>query len=125
MEYEFIHDVITGDAKAKFSLEHQMIGPWIEIELGADVNKLKQVLTAVDQVSSGEQHSIQVTGKEYSLMVSDEDVLIQANAMLNGQSTLPDELLSDDLSFDQQEAVSCGIEDFRTLLLSWSNFTKK
>jgi len=32
MEYEFTHDATTGQAKARFSLEHEVVGPWLEVE---------------------------------------------------------------------------------------------
>ena len=34
MEYEFINDPTTRYAKAKFSFEHEVFGPWLEVEVG-------------------------------------------------------------------------------------------
>lgn len=124
MEYEFIHDVITGGAKAKFSLEHQIVGPWLEIELGQNTAKLEEILTAIDLVESGKCQEKLITGHEYSLVVNQEDVHIQANALLNGEEKLPEEFSEDGMNFDGQDSSSCGVEDFRTLLLSWAKFTK-
>ena len=123
MEYEFIHDAITGKAKARFSLEHEVLGPWIEVELGNDSNKLKQLLTAIDQVEKGKQGEVLVTGHEYSVTFSEGDVAVQTNASLNGAEPLPEMLTTDHINFDQNESAECGLDDFRSLLLSWAKFT--
>lgn len=124
MEYEFIHDGITGQAKAKFSLEHQLLGPWLETEIGQDIEKLTQVLQALDDVEASDNQERQIVGQEYSLMINHDDVVVNMNAMLNGEVVMPDELSSDTLSFDHAEGMSCGVDDFRELLLSWAKFTK-
>ncbi len=123
MEYEFIHDAITGDAKARFSLEHEVVGPWIEVELGHDSAKLTQLLTAIDNVEKGHQSEVIITGHEYSVVINQNDVEIQTNASLNGVEQLSEMLTTDHINFDQNESAACGIDDFRTLLLSWSKFT--
>ena len=123
MEYEFIHDAITGDAKAHFSLEHEVVGPWLEVELGHDSTKLTQLLTAIDSVEKGHQSEVVITGHEYSVAISRDDVEIQTNASLNGAEPLSEMLTTDHIHYDQNESAACGIDDFRTLLLSWSRFT--
>ena len=123
MEYEFIHDATTGEAKARFSLEHEVLGPWIEIELGNDSGKLKQLLTAIDQVEKGKQSEVLVTGHEYSVTFSEGDVAVQTNASLNGTEPLPEMLTAEHINLDQNESAACGIDDFRALLLSWAKFT--
>lgn len=123
MEYEFIHDAITGDAKARFSLEHEVVGPWIEVELGHDANKLTQLLTAIDNVEKGHQNEVLITGHEYSVSISKSDVEIQTNASMNGVEPLSEMLTTDHIHYDESESAACGIDDFRELLLSWSRFT--
>ena len=123
MEYEFTHDAITGEAKARFSLEHEVVGPWIEVELGHDSAKLTKLLTAIDNVEKGHQSEVIIAGHEYSVAISQGDVEIQTNASLNGAEPLPEMLTTDHINFDQNESAACGIDDFRKLLLSWSKFT--
>ncbi len=127
MEYEFIHDAITGEARAKFSLEHEVMGPWIEVELGSDSVKLAELLTSIDQVTEGIRQEIQITGSEYSITMNSHDVDIQTNASLNGSlkeaEGLPDMLTDEHIHLDQNEMAGCGIDDFRLLLLSWEKFT--
>lgn len=124
MEYQFIHDAVTGNARAKFSFEHQVIGPWLEVEVGQSSEKLTQVLTGLDDVASGQQQEVIVAGREYSVTVNGDDVQVQANAMLNGEEVLPESLTSEHINLDSQDSSTCGIEDFRALLLAWAKFTK-
>ncbi|HCH70794.1 MAG TPA: hypothetical protein DE042_10090, partial [Colwellia sp.] len=122
MEYEFIHDAITGEAKARFSLEHEVVGPWIEVELGNDSAKLAQLLTAIDNVEKGNKSEVVITGHEYSVAISQGDVEIHSNVSLNNEEPLSEMLTVDHIHYDNNESAACGIEDFRALLLSWSRF---
>jgi uncharacterized protein YacL (UPF0231 family) len=125
MEYEFINDPITGSAKANFSLEHEIIGPWLEVEVGASTEKLTELLTAISDVSSGKYHDVMITGHEYSVEISEQDVIVQNNASINGTATeVPIELSEEFENFDQNSMSSCGLEDFRGLLKSWASFTQ-
>jgi len=123
MEYEFINDTITGIAKAKFSFEHQVIGPWLEVEVGVNPEKLTAVLYAMSQIESGQQREISMIGSEYSLLMNVDDVEIHANALLNGTEELPEALSGDDMDFDLSASSCCGMEDFREFLLSWARFS--
>lgn len=123
MEYEFIHDPITGNATAKFSLEHEVIGPWLEVEVGHSAEKITELLTAISVVDSGKQTELMITGHEYSVLFTRSDVTVQTNASIDGLEVLPDSLLAENIDFDQNDVGSCGIDDFRQLLLSWEKFT--
>ena len=124
MEYEFIHDATTGEASARFSLEHEVMGPWIEVELGRDSSKLNQLLSALDKVEQGQSKEILITGSEYTVTLTLDDIEIQTNASLNGSEPLPDMLTDEHINLDQNEMAGCGIDDFRLLLLSWAKFTQ-
>ena len=124
MEYEFTHDTITGVAKAIFSYEHQAMGPWLEVEVGNDVNKLTNVLNAMNDVKLGRSQDITIIGCEYSLQLSFDDVQIQPNALKNNKQDLPVELVDDDLHLDELVSASCGADDFRVVLMSWAKFTR-
>ena len=122
MEYEFRHDAITDKATARFSLDHEVMGPWIEVELGDDKTKLNKLLTAIDNVDKGHQREVVITGHEYTLVISEGDVEIQTNASLHDTDPLSEMLTVDHIHFDQNDSAACGIEDFRILLVSWSTF---
>jgi len=128
MEYEFVHDAITGEARALFSLEHEVIGPWMEVELGNNVNKLTELLTAIDNVEKGHSTEVLITGSEYSITLNRDDISIQTNVSMNGSLNgsgegLPEMLTDEHIHLDQNEIAGCGIDDFRALLLSWGKFT--
>lgn len=124
MEYEFIHDVTTGKAIAQFSFEHQAIGPWLEIEIGQSTEKLTEVLSAIDDIESGSANEILITGHEYSLIVNSQDVHVKANASFEKDEKMIEQLEEESLSLDSQGTASCGVVDFRALILSWAKFTK-
>ncbi len=128
MEYEFVHDAITGEARALFSLEHQVIGPWMEVELGNNVDKLTELLSAIDKVEKGQCSEVTITGSEYSITINRDDISIQTNVSMNGSLNgngegLPEMLTDEHIHLDQNEIAGCGLEDFRLLLLSWGKFT--
>ena len=125
MEYQFIDDPITGVATAKFSLEHEVIGPWLETEVGVDAEKLARVLSAMDEVEKSESSEVTITGNEYSASFSRGEVSISTNASLDGIEVLPEGLIEDNVDFDQLDSASCGSEDFRELLVSWAKFIRK
>ncbi|WP_303479416.1 YacL family protein [Thalassotalea sp. 1_MG-2023] len=122
MEYDFIHDPITGQAKANFSLDHQLLGPWLETEIGCDVDKLSKILIAIKRIEQGKEQELMIMGSEYTLTLNSQDAMVNMNVMLNGEVIMPDELIADALQFDFQEGVSCGVDDLRYILLSWEQF---
>ena len=128
MEYEFVHDAITGEARALFSLEHEVIGPWMEVELGNNIDKLTELLTAIDKVETGQCSEVTIIGSEYSITLNCNDISIQTNVSMNGSSNgngqaLPEILTDEHIHLDQNEIAGCGIDDFRLMLLSWGKFT--
>lgn len=123
MEYEFLHDAITGEARARFSLEHEIIGPWIEVELGINSDKLRVLLTAIDEVDKALKSEVVIAGHEYTAIISQDDVVIQTNASLHEDEPLSEGLTTEHIHLDENETAACGLEDFRALLLSWAKFT--
>jgi uncharacterized protein YacL (UPF0231 family) len=123
MEYEFINDPITGSVKANFSLEHEIMGPWLEVEVGGNANKLTELLSAINDVGNGSHHQVMIIGHEYSIEISRADVVVKNNAGMNGTSAeLPIELSEEFENYDQNSEASCGTEDFKALLMSWARF---
>ena len=131
MEYEFVHDPITGEARALFSLDHEVIGPWLEVELGDDVAKIKQLLTLIDNIENGSNQEVLIPGSEYSITLNSNDISIQTNVSINTHNSissnnndLPEMLTDEHIHLDQHEHAACGLDDFRTVLLSWQQFTQ-
>lgn len=124
MEYDYVHDTITGGSRAIFSTEHEVMGPWLEVEVGSEQEKLKALLVAIDEVEQGRQQEVMITGSEYSVKISKEDVHVATNVSLNGAEHLPQELAGEAIDFDATGSTECGIDDFRHALLAWARFNK-
>ena len=126
MEYEFIQDPSTGVASARFSMEHENIGSWLELELAKDNQKLQKLLMAIDDVETGKAQEIRIVGREFSVLVEKDDVTIEHNSVLDEsteQLAIKEQLLSEDLHSDEFNTMSqCGLDDFHQLLLSWAKF---
>jgi len=126
MEYEFIQDPSTGVASARFSMEHENIGSWLELELAKDKQKLEKLLSAIDDVETGKAQEIRIVGREFSVLVEKNDVTIEHNSVLDEgaeQLASKEQLLSEELHNDEFNAMSqCGLDDFHHLLLSWAKF---
>ncbi|MGB1197943.1 MAG: YacL family protein [Thalassotalea sp.] len=125
MEYEFRYDTITGQASAAFSYEHQVFGPWLEVEVGYSKEKLTMFLEAIENISLKKVQETTLVGHEYTVNISDHDVLINANGVMNESNEVPELLLTDDLNIDESSSANCGLDDFRELLLSWGEFARK
>lgn len=122
MEYQYQLDPSTGLARANFSYEHQIFGPWLEVELGNDRKKLVALLQAIDDVSHNKKSEVLISGKEYSVILDQQDVFVKTNESLQNDSDIPESLSDQGLSLDDGHAAMCGLDDFRELLLSWSRF---
>lgn len=122
MEYDFLNDPITGNAKARFSMEHEVFGPWLEVEVGHDIEKMTEVLQAIDSVGNRHTHEVLIVGNEYNALIAQDDVIVKTNSTDHDDSALTDLLDSESLDFDQNSQGSCGLEDFRMMLKSWGKF---
>lgn len=125
MEYQYQLDPVTGNSRALFSFEHQVMGPWLEVEVSDDIEKIKALLTAIDQVESKQESEVQIVGQEYTITFTEHDVEIETNTSMNGAEILPEQLSGDELDFDTFNKSACGLNDFREMLVSWVNFIKK
>ena len=128
MEYEFINDSLTGAVTARFSMEHEIMGPWLEVEIGNRISKLTQLLETIADVKTRQQQDVQIIGAEYTLTFSEDSVHVMANSDFGSNNSESNNSesneLEDGLMTDYDASAECGIEDFKTLLLMWSNFIK-
>jgi hypothetical protein len=125
MEYQFFLDPTTGNASAKFSLEHEVIGPWLETELGKNPQQLQQILTTIEQVTTGKKSQALLAGHEYSLLIEPQDITVCHNSLLEPKTInllVEDELELND--FDQAASCQCGTDDFKQLLAAWAQFVQ-
>ncbi|KLN97608.1 YacL family protein [Moellerella wisconsensis] len=116
MDYEFFQD-LTGVISAKFSMDHEAIGYWLNEEVKGDLSIIEQINNAFSEIK-GSNKQWQKIGHEYTLLMDDEEIMIRAN-----QLVFETDDLEEGMSYYDNESVAfCGIEDFQLMLSDYSQF---
>lgn len=118
MDYQFTRND-QAEPIATFEMGAESLGHWFTEELRADQQKIIKLLDIIDQL---EQHKIseyQLTGAEFNLDLNVNEVEVYACLMRN---QMDEELPEDTNLYDQESITGCGLEDFKTVLLSWVKF---
>ncbi|MGL5106648.1 MAG: YacL family protein [Plesiomonas shigelloides] len=116
MDYEFRRDLM-GAVKAEFSMGHEAVGRWLNDEVAGDQDKIATVLAGIDSVR-GSERQWQLVGREFTLLMDGEEVMVRANVM-----NFSSDQLEDDLQYYDEESLSlCGLEDFEQSLLAYRQF---
>ncbi|EEY39380.1 YacL family protein [Vibrio mimicus] len=121
MEFEFIKNTLLGEYAVKCSMEHQIVGRWLQEEIGQDQAKINQVLALIEQAEQSPAQEFLWTGREISLMVQGDEIQVQDNALAYD---VEHELESDFFLYDSESVAACGREDFIALLTQWQNFVQ-
>ncbi|MFG1173713.1 protein YacL [Erwiniaceae bacterium CAU 1747] len=116
MEYEFLKD-ITGEVKVRMSMGHEAVGHWFNDEVEKDPELLDKVETAIADVK-GSLRQWQHVGKEYTLLLDEEEVMIRANKL----SFEGDEMEEGMHYYDEESLSFCGVEDFLAVIIAWRAF---
>ncbi|MFV8448745.1 YacL family protein [Vibrio campbellii] len=119
MEFEFIRNTLMGEYYVKCSMGHEIVGRWLQEEIGKDPAKIAQVEALIDQAFSSPSQEHRLTGAEISLMINGDEVLVQENALGHEYEV---EMESEFDFYDAESTASCGIEDFCTLIEQWKDF---
>lgn len=116
MEYQFFQD-ITGEISAKFSMDHEAIGHWLNEEVKGDLSLLDEI-EANYALIKGSEKQWELIGHEYTLLLDDEEVMIRAN-----QLAFETEGLEEGMSYYDNESVAfCGIDDLISMLNEYRRF---
>ncbi|MEQ5112772.1 YacL family protein [Providencia vermicola] len=116
MDYQFFQD-ITGAISAKFSMDHEAIGYWLNEEVKNDLSLLDTIEENYEKIK-GSENQWELIGHEYTLLLDDEEVMIKAN-----QLSFETEGLEEGLSYYDNESVAfCGIDDFLLMLKDYRVF---
>ncbi|NRA69541.1 MAG: YacL family protein [Gammaproteobacteria bacterium] len=119
MEFEFKTDYLNDSFRAEFSMGHEAVGHWLVAELGTDIADIKALLIKLEQIKAQENTEQLIEGRDFSLTLTPNDVVIKAN-VLHLEAELPE---GEDLSnYDDESFSECGIEDFEAMLDSWMEF---
>ncbi|WAT00142.1 protein YacL [Rouxiella chamberiensis] len=116
MDYDFLRD-ITGQIKARFSMGHEVIGHWLNEEIDGDLGLLDKIEAAAAELK-GSERTWQMEGREYTLWLDGEEVMVRAN-----QLDLESDGMEEGMNYYDEESLSfCGIEDFLRVLEKYRAF---
>ncbi|WP_034912337.1 MULTISPECIES: protein YacL [Erwinia] len=116
MEYEFLRDV-TGAVKVRMTMGHEALGHWFNEEVDGDASVLDAVEAAVKEIK-GSERQWQRVGREYTLWMDEEEVIVRANLL----SFEGDELEEGMNYYDEESLCFCGVEDFLAVVAAWRAF---
>lgn len=116
MDYQFFQDR-TGAISAKFSMDHEAIGYWLNEEVKNDLSLLDTIEENYEKIK-GSENQWELIGHEYTLLLDDEEVMIKAN-----QLSFETDGLEEGMSYYDNESVAfCGIDDFLLMLKDYRVF---
>ncbi|CAM3863841.1 YacL family protein [Xenorhabdus thuongxuanensis] len=116
MEYEFMQDV-TGQITTSFSMDHEAIGHWLNEEVKGDLCVLDKIIVALQEIK-GSERQWQLAGHEYTLLMSEDEIMIRAN-----QLQFDTEVIEEGMSYYDNESLAfCGTEDFIDMLADYREF---
>ncbi|MDU6409766.1 MAG: protein YacL [Yersiniaceae bacterium] len=118
MDYEFLRD-ITGQVQVRFSMGHEVVGHWFNEEVKGDLALLDEVETQAATVK-GTERQWQREGREYTLWLDGEEVMIRANLL-----EFEGDEMEEGMSYYNEESLSlCGLEDFLEVVNNYRAFLK-
>ena len=125
MEYEFRRDV-TGQFRALFSMGHEAFGAWLTEEVGRRTNLLTELYRAVAELQGRQRWEYVVEGEMYTLRLSRSKAEVCSSELAADcdLNALPPEELEGMSYYDDESMASCGLDDFRAMLLAWEQFIR-
>ncbi|MBW3694167.1 UPF0231 family protein [Vibrio sp. T187] len=119
MEFEFTRNTLMGEYYVKCSMGHEIIGRWLQEEIGKDRNKIEQVIALIEQSRSNMSKEYSLLGKEISLSINADEVTVQENVL--GHDMEMEEGSEFDF-YNCESTADCGIDDFELLMEQWMDF---
>ncbi|MEZ8142566.1 hypothetical protein A1OO_01775 [Enterovibrio norvegicus FF-33] len=122
MDYEFRRNTLDDSFHVTLSMGHEALGRWLIDELATDHAEIDRVLENLNRVINhgGEWDR---PGKVFLLQLTQEEAVVQANAMLENHD---EEMPEHDFHTYEEESVSvCGPEDLLLVLEAWQDFIRR
>lgn len=119
MEFEFIRNTLMGEFYVKPSMGHEVLGRWLEEEIGKDKQKIQQVEALLESVIQSPLLEHKYLGCEISLTIQGDEVTVEENILSHGES------MPEDSEFDyynSESKASCGLDDFISVFEQWKAF---
>ena len=99
------------------TMDHEAVGHWFNEEVDENLTLLDEVEAAAQEVK-GSVRQWQRIGKEYTLWMDEEEVMIRAN-----QLALEDDGMEEGMNYYDEESLSfCGVEDFLAVITAYRAF---
>lgn len=119
MEFEFVRNTLMGEYYVKCSMGHEIVGRWLQDEIGRDFDKIAQVEALCDLARLHPQQEHTLAGIEISLSIVGDEVIVQENVLSHGYEL---EDTSEFDFYDCESTASCGLEDFEIMIERWTQF---
>ncbi|CAM2847681.1 YacL family protein [Vibrio rarus] len=117
MEFEFKR--AFGVYSIQCSMGHEIVGRWLQEEIGRDTEKLQQVFELINNAQTSSTQLLTLPGVEISLAIEMGEVTVQENVLQQQQ----DQEFEPDMDFYNSESSAvCGLEDFSILIHQWQRF---
>ncbi len=98
---------------------HEAMGTWFNDELGANQQRIEELVDIVDQLINRRIEQRLIEGTEYRLRMNQEDVEVVA---LSLGLEVDEELPENTNVYEDESHAECGLEDFQDALVSWQEF---
>ena len=118
MDYDFTFNEYDKPI-AEFSMGHEAMGTWFNHELGANQQRIEELVDIVDQLINRRIEQRLIEGTEYRLRMNQEDVEVVA---LSLGLEVDEELPENTNVYEDESHAECGLEDFQDALVSWQEF---
>lgn len=121
MEYQFTHTM--HGVVAKCSMDHEAFARWLNSEIAPNPTDLSIIFDEIARCQAAYPNYYEAVfeGREYTLYLSNEEVVAKANSL-----DMPfDELdeIGEGLNFYDAESIAfCGLEDFEAFLTAYKRF---
>ncbi|NLS12763.1 YacL family protein [Vibrio sp. SM6] len=118
MEFEFTKNTLLGEYYVKCSMDHEVVGRWLQDEIGTDRTKLQQLVNVLLRARTNPAQETRLSGREISLLIAGDEVTVAENAL-----AFESDLLTDEFDYyDCESQASCGLDDFEQLIQRWCEF---
>ncbi|GAA5647040.1 YacL family protein [Vibrio proteolyticus] len=119
MDFVFKKNALDGSYYCQCSMGHEIVGRWLQEEIGHEMARIEQVMALVAQARTAPGGEHRLLGREISLLISADEVIIEDNALaLSESEVLPEEFEL----YDSESVGCCGLEDFEQLIRQWQAF---
>ena len=118
MDYQFTRNE-QGVAIAEFEMGSEVFSRWFSEELCERQEKIDEIRQAIEDLENRHIDQFVWQGSELRITLNADEVEVRSKVLdLDALDDLPEgtEL------YDQEFIAGCGLDDFKQVLLSWSDF---